>query len=154
MTDNTNPEHYRGFSNGAEVIDISENLTSNGAQAVQYIARSTRLDGNNKGDVIEDLRKAVWFVEREIERLTPAPEWVYLGFLVEDEPVDLDEPQVWAQLSAVPKGDPSLKLSDRHGRVWFPKNGSWHYTETVDIGDMQSFKYNNRGPFTEVKETA
>ena len=63
-----NPPHYK-FSNGAEVIDITENLTSNGGQAVQYIARSTRLDGNNKGDVLEDLRKARWFLDREIERV-------------------------------------------------------------------------------------
>lgn len=62
------PPHYK-FSNGAEVIDITENLTSNGGQAVQYIARSTRLDGNNKGDVLEDLRKARWFIDREIERV-------------------------------------------------------------------------------------
>ena len=63
-----NPPHYK-FSNGAEVIDITENLTSNGGQAVQYIARSTRLDGNNKGGVLEDLRKARWFIDREIDRV-------------------------------------------------------------------------------------
>lgn len=68
MGDAINPDHYRGFSNGAEVIDISENLTSNGGQAVQYIARSCRLDGVTKGDPIEDLRKACWFLERELER--------------------------------------------------------------------------------------
>lgn len=66
--DAINPDHYQ-FSNGAEVIDISENLTSNAGQAVQYIARSCRLDGRNKGNVVEDLRKAVWFIEREIERV-------------------------------------------------------------------------------------
>lgn len=63
------PAHYKGFSNGAEVIDITENLTSNGGQAVQYIARSTRLDGNNKADPLEDLRKAEWFIRREIARI-------------------------------------------------------------------------------------
>lgn len=70
MTDMVNhPSHYK-FSNGAEVIDISENLTSNAGQAVQYIARSSRIDGNNKGDVLEDLQKAAWFINREIERMT------------------------------------------------------------------------------------
>lgn len=69
-TDNVNhPGHYSGFSNDAEVIDISENLTSNSAQALQYIARSSRIDGNNKGDTLEDLRKAQWFLAREITRL-------------------------------------------------------------------------------------
>lgn len=69
MSDNINPDHYKGFSNGAEVIDISENLTSNGGQAVQYIARSTRLDGKNKGEPVEDLKKAIVLCEREINRL-------------------------------------------------------------------------------------
>ena len=69
--DPINPQHYQGFSNGAEVIDITENLTGNGAQAVGYIARSTRIDGKNKGAEVEDLEKAIWFIKREIERLTP-----------------------------------------------------------------------------------
>lgn len=68
-TDPISPAHYQGFSRGAEVIDITENLTSNGGQAVQYVARSCRLDGANKGDQIEDIDKAIWFLTRERERL-------------------------------------------------------------------------------------
>ncbi|GAB4588697.1 hypothetical protein [Nocardia sp. IFM 10818] len=52
------------------MIDISENLTPNAAQAVQYIGRSCRLDGNNKGDTLEDLNKALWFIRRELGRIT------------------------------------------------------------------------------------
>ncbi|MEU2002028.1 hypothetical protein ACH47B_13135 [Rhodococcus sp. NPDC019627] len=66
--DPVSPNHYQ-FPNGAEVIHISEWLTSNAGQAVQYIARSCRLDGRNKGNTIEDLRKSLVFVQREIERL-------------------------------------------------------------------------------------
>ena len=69
MDNVNNPAHYSGFSNGAEPIDILENLTGNGAQAAGYIIRSTRIDGNNKGDQIEDLQKAIWYCEREINRL-------------------------------------------------------------------------------------
>lgn len=69
MSDPISPAHYQGFSRGAEVIDITENLTGNGAQAVQYVARSCRLDGANKGDQIEDIDKAIWFLTRERERL-------------------------------------------------------------------------------------
>ena len=68
MSDAINPDHYK-FSNGVEAIDITENLTSNGGQAVGYIVRSTRIDGRIKGDPIEDLEKANWFITREIERL-------------------------------------------------------------------------------------
>ncbi|AEK07625.1 nucleotide kinase [Mycobacterium phage CicholasNage] len=73
--DAVNPSHYKdGWSDGAELISITENLTGNGAQAVQYIARATRLDeSKNKSKtaagLIEDLNKAKWFIEREIRRI-------------------------------------------------------------------------------------
>lgn len=66
--DHINPKHYQ-FSNGSEVIDITENLTFNGGNAIKYLARATRLDGQNKGAILEDLKKAQWYVEREITRL-------------------------------------------------------------------------------------
>ena len=66
--DPTSPDHYK-FPNGAEVRFISEWLTSNAAQAVQYIARSSRIDGKNKGDTVEDLRKAQVFIDFELKRL-------------------------------------------------------------------------------------
>ena len=73
MSDAINPNHYKGFSNGAEVIDISENLVSNASHAFNYVARAGRADNHTKSqDVegkIEDYTKAVWFIEREIERL-------------------------------------------------------------------------------------
>lgn len=60
---------YYLFPNGAEVIDISRYLTGNGAQAVQYIARATRIDGKNKGDIIGDLNKAIYMISDEIGRI-------------------------------------------------------------------------------------
>lgn len=65
------PSHYI-FPGGVETINLSRHLTSNGGQAVQYIARATRLDGNVKGSPVEDLRKAIVFLNDEIERLTNA----------------------------------------------------------------------------------
>lgn len=67
--DAINPDHYQ-FPGGAQVIDISEHLTANAAQALQYIARSSRIDGKNKGDATEDISKAIWFLEREKERIS------------------------------------------------------------------------------------
>ena len=68
--DETNPEHYRNFSYNTEVIDITENLSFNGGNAVKYLARATRVDGQTKYEnPIGDLKKAKWYVEREIERL-------------------------------------------------------------------------------------
>ena len=61
-----NPKHYTEFSNGAEVIDITENLNFNRGNAVKYLARAGAKD---PAKTIEDLRKAAWYVAREIERL-------------------------------------------------------------------------------------
>ena len=71
MVDNLNPNYYK-FPNGAETIDISQYLSGCGSQAVQYVVRSTRIDKELKGNPLEDLRKAIWFCEKEIERLEEA----------------------------------------------------------------------------------
>lgn len=69
LNDPVNPNHYQGFSNGAEVIDITENLTFSAGNAVKYLSRAGRIDGQNKGAILEDLRKAAWYVSREIDRI-------------------------------------------------------------------------------------
>ena len=68
MADSINPKHYRGMSNGAEVIDIAENVTYNAGNAIKYLARACRIDGDIKGNPAEDLLKARWYINREIER--------------------------------------------------------------------------------------
>lgn len=64
--DPINPAHYQGFSNGAQVIDIVENLPYNAGNAIKYLARAGRKDPTKHA---EDLRKAAWYVAREIERI-------------------------------------------------------------------------------------
>ena len=61
------PKYY-AFPGDVEVLDISQHLTGNAAQIVQYVARSSRLDGNTKGEDIKDLRKARDFLDRKILR--------------------------------------------------------------------------------------
>lgn len=74
MNDPVNhPAHYTGFSNGTEVIDITENLSFNIGNAVKYCARAGRLDGRIKGNRLEDLKKAHWYITREINRLDQEP---------------------------------------------------------------------------------
>lgn len=61
------PSHYaKGWSNGAEVIDITENLNFNRGNAVKYIARAGRKDPLR---TVEDLKKARWYIDRELKRL-------------------------------------------------------------------------------------
>lgn len=67
--DAVNPSHYV-FPGGVEVHQISGYLTSFAGQALQYIARSCRIDGNNKSDnVREDIEKAIKFLNLELERI-------------------------------------------------------------------------------------
>lgn len=62
------PSHYaEGWSNGAEIIDITENLPGNRANVVKYVARAGR---KNPATELEDLRKAQWYLNREIARIT------------------------------------------------------------------------------------
>ena len=84
--DAVNPNHYKGFSNGAEVIDIAEHLTFDAGNVVKYAARAGRLDESlNKNDLegrVEDLKKARKYLDREIERLGGNPSSEPLEFAV------------------------------------------------------------------------
>lgn len=57
------PPHYNAVP-GIECIDVVENFNFNVGNAIKYLWRA-----GHKGDKIEDLRKAAWYVNREIERL-------------------------------------------------------------------------------------
>ena len=70
--DAINPSHYQGFSNGAEVIDITENLNFNRGNIVKYGARAGEkvLPGQTQKDaIIQDLEKVIWYASRELERV-------------------------------------------------------------------------------------
>lgn len=69
VEDPVNSPSYYVMPNGVSVSDISQWLTSAGAQAVQYIARGTRIDGLVKGDPVEDIDKAMFWLNIERERL-------------------------------------------------------------------------------------
>jgi len=67
MSDNVNhPKHYGGAENPFEAIKVIEawGLGFCLGNAVKYICRAGK-----KGQVLEDLKKAAWYVNREIERL-------------------------------------------------------------------------------------
>ena len=65
-SDAINPAHYQGFSNGAQVIDITEHLNFNRGNAVKYLARAGAKDPAKE---IEDVKKAIWYAQRELVRL-------------------------------------------------------------------------------------
>jgi hypothetical protein len=65
-SDNVNsPSHYI-FPGGVEVIQITEHLNFCKGNAVKYLTRSGR---KAIADEVEDLKKAIWYIEREIARI-------------------------------------------------------------------------------------
>lgn len=58
------PSHYTWHPSGIEVIQITEHMNFCLGNAIKYVLRS-----DHKKDQIQDLEKAVWYINREIERL-------------------------------------------------------------------------------------
>ena len=67
MTDSVNhPPHYQNHPSGIECIQITEHMGFNLGNAIKYIWRA-----DLKNDAIEDLRKARWYIDREIQKRVP-----------------------------------------------------------------------------------
>ena len=65
MNDPVNhPKHYTAHPSGVEAIEITEHFNFNKGNAIKYIWRSS-----DKGKEVEDLRKARWYIDREIARI-------------------------------------------------------------------------------------
>ena len=58
-----NPPHYTAHPSGVECIQITEHMNFCLGNAVKYIWRA-----GLKGDAVEDLEKAVFYINREIAR--------------------------------------------------------------------------------------
>lgn len=60
------PSHYTAYK-GLEVIDLTEQMNFNRGNAVKYICRAGLKDPATE---IQDLEKAVWYLNRELARLS------------------------------------------------------------------------------------
>jgi hypothetical protein len=60
-----NPKHYTTHPSGVECIEITEHMNFCLGNAVKYIWRA----GLKTDDPLKDLRKAAWYINREIERI-------------------------------------------------------------------------------------
>lgn len=61
------PKHYNNHPSGIECIDVVRHMNFNRGNAVKYIWRA-----GDKGNEIEDLEKAAWYIADEIKRLKNA----------------------------------------------------------------------------------
>ena len=65
MNDPVNhPKHYTEHPSGVECIEITEYMNFCVGNAIKYLWRA-----GLKGEQIEDLRKARWYIDREIARI-------------------------------------------------------------------------------------
>ncbi len=62
--DAINPAHYRRHPSGIECIEVVRHMNFNTGNAVKYIWRYL-----DKGDPVENLKKAQWYIDDEIRRL-------------------------------------------------------------------------------------
>lgn len=60
------PKHYTSDPSGIECIQIVRHRNFNIGNAIKYLWRAGLKDGNSD---IQDLQKAVWYIQDEIERL-------------------------------------------------------------------------------------
>lgn len=65
MSDVVNhPSHYTEIVPGIECIQVTEHFNFNRGNAIKYVWRA-----GAKGNEIEDLKKARWYLDREIANL-------------------------------------------------------------------------------------
>lgn len=57
------PAHYTSHPSGIECIEVAEHYGFCIGNAIKYLWRA-----GLKGDAIEDLKKAVWYINREISK--------------------------------------------------------------------------------------
>lgn len=72
MEDRLNPNYYKSHPSGVECIDITRHYCFSIGNAIKYLWRAglKQEDGiTNKDKEIEDLKKAVWYIQDRIKQL-------------------------------------------------------------------------------------
>lgn len=60
------PSHYTSHPSGVECIQVTEHMNFNIGNAVKYLWRAGLKDSQ---PTLQDLQKARWYIEREIQRV-------------------------------------------------------------------------------------
>lgn len=128
MTDNiNNPAHYTAYP--VEVIELTEHLNFCRGNVVKYVARAGLKDA---GTEVEDLRKAQWYLEREIKRLE-------LG--------EVEQPAAQIDAPAIIATDTYYK---RH--VFIPAEAAGHWRSSVTGLDWHQDELRDITPLIEENE--
>jgi hypothetical protein len=67
MFDPLNPVYYQIDPSGIQTIDFAEHFSFNLGNVIKYVSRAGKKDPILE---IQDLKKAAWYLDREIDRLT------------------------------------------------------------------------------------
>lgn len=62
------PKHYNSHPSGIECIEVTRHFNFNVGNAIKYLWRA-----GQKGNPIEDLEKAIWYIRDEISRIKEGP---------------------------------------------------------------------------------
>lgn len=62
----SHPKHYTNHPSGIECIQVTEHFNFCIGNAIKYLWRNGLKDGNSN---VQDLKKAVWYINREIQTL-------------------------------------------------------------------------------------
>jgi hypothetical protein len=66
--DNVNhPIHYNCHPSGIECIEITRHCNFNIGSAIKYLWRQGLKEGNSS---VQDLRKAIWYIQDEINKIS------------------------------------------------------------------------------------
>lgn len=59
------PSHYNNHPSGIETIEVTRHMNFNLGNAMKYIWRC-----GDKGNPMQDLEKAIWYINDEIKRIS------------------------------------------------------------------------------------
>lgn len=88
-----NPSHYTSHPSGIEAIQVTEHMNFCIGNAIKYLWRAglkTEEGIDARAKQIQDMEKAVWYVKREIERISSNEQRVSEGVL-EPTPAQSDD---------------------------------------------------------------
>lgn len=99
------PYHYTAHPSGIETIEVTRWMTFNLGNVMKYVWRA-----GSKGDQLEDLRKAQWYLNDEIVRLEKLHEQANQA--VEEK---LKEYAPTPNTVSITRADPGLKIFNVYG---------------------------------------
>ena len=144
-TDNVNnPKHYNDHPSGVECITITEHMNFNVGNAVKYLWRAGLKQSPGKDQAakhLEDLKKAAWYVNREIQRVETAAARLHVKTAVDSLPnLGLLEQQSLHDIAAQMDAEimTALRNITGSGAVRDPLSGYGPHTKLPDLSGNEA----------------